>query len=128
MTGLRHLARKGRPWIAMIAAYAVALQMLLAAAVAGQMAAAAPGEASPICYGLTAPTDAPGHGDQAPVHQAACILCAAGLSSLPGHQPYGDLAPSYAGEGMVVGALARTVLPPSAPPSPRLSQGPPAIA
>jgi hypothetical protein len=128
MTGLRHLARKGRPWIAMIAAYAVALQMLLAAAVAGQMAAVAPGEASSICYGQTAPTDGPGHGDQAPVHQAACILCAAGLSSLPSHQPHGDFAPAYAGDGMVVRGFARTVLPPAAPPSPRLSQGPPAAA
>lgn len=128
MTGLRHFARKGRPWIAMIAAYAVALQMLLAAAVAGQTALAAPGDALPICYGAAATTDAPGHGDRTPVHPSACVLCAAGLSSLPGHPPHGELAPAHAREDVVVRGLAEIDLPPVAPPSPRLSRGPPATA
>jgi hypothetical protein len=111
----------------MAAAYAVALQMLLSAVVASQMAAAAPSGGFPICFGVTQPADAAGKGDLVPVHQASCILCTVGLSApvdftAPMAQPglaWTDVArPRPMGDPHVA----------QAPPSPRLSQGPPRIA
>lgn len=115
--------RKSRPWIAMIAAYAVALQMLLSAAVASQMAAA-PSGTSPICYGTVLTGDGAGQGDVMPVHQVSCVLCSVGLSAtvdlaLPA------FAPAYAGNGVVLALVVAAPNLPQAPPSPRLSQGPP---
>lgn len=110
----------------MIAAYAVALQMLLSAAVASQMAAAGL-SGSPICYGSVLNGDGHGQGDAVPLHQDSCILCGVGLSA-PVDMPVALIAPAYDGKGVVVaGATINTHLP-QAPPSPRLSQGPPRIA
>jgi hypothetical protein len=108
----------------MAAAYAVALQMLLSAAVASQMAATAPSGAFPICYGAVAGSDGTGQGDAALLHQASCVLCSVGLSA-PVDQAVAIVEPAYVGNGVIVeGVLARAHLP-QAPPSPRLSQGPP---
>jgi hypothetical protein len=115
--------RKSRPWIAMIAAYAVALQMLLSAAVASQMAAASPGT-SPICYGTVLAGDGAGQGDVMPVHQASCVLCSVGLSA-PVDMAVVSVAPVFCGKGIVVEAVSADAHLPQAPPSPRLSQGPP---
>jgi len=109
----------------MIAAYAVALQMLLSAAVAGQMAAAGP-SGSPICYGSILNGDGHGQGDAVPLHQASCILCAVGLSA-PVDTAVATIVPAYWGNGAVVEGVAISAHLPQAPPSPRLSQGPPRI-
>jgi len=127
VTRARHIQRKCRPWVAVAAAYAVALQMLLSAAVASQMAAAAPSGAFPICFGVVEPADAAGKGDLVPVHQASCILCTVGLSApvdlaAPGVRPGLAWADVVRPHPMGDPHLAQ------APPSPRLSQGPPQIA
>jgi hypothetical protein len=123
---MQQIQRKGRPWIAMIAAYALALQMLLSAAVASQIAATASEGMASLCYGSVIADDA-GSGDVVHLHQASCILCSVGLSASV------DLAatsvsPAYDGPGLPIAAPAATSHLPQAPPSPRLSQGPPWIA
>lgn len=108
----------------MIAAYAVALQMLLSAAVASQMAAAPSGSSAIICYGATLTGDMSGQGDVVVLHQASCILCSVGLSA-PVDPVAVILVPAYEGKGVVVESRAPSPSLPQAPPSPRLSQGPP---
>jgi len=110
----------------MIAAYAVALQMMLSAAVASQMAVAGPA-GSPICYGSTLSVDGSGPGDVVLLHQASCILCTVGLSA-PVDTPVRAVAPVDCGAGRVIERAASGAHLPQAPPSPRLSQGPPQIA
>ncbi len=122
MKNFSHLQRKGRPWIAMIAAYAVALQMLLTAAVAGQMAAAPPGS-SPICYGA-ALNDGEGQNGVMPLHQASCILCSMGLSTSVDPVVV-SVTPAYCCQDVVFEDQATSPSLAQAPPSPRLSQGPP---
>lgn len=107
----------------MIAAYAVALQMLLSAAVASQMAAA-PSGPGPICYGAALTTDGAGQDGVMPVHQASCILCSIGLSA-PVDLAVPSAAPAYCGKGVIVESRAANPSLAQAPPSPRLSQGPP---
>lgn len=122
MKNFSHLQRRGRPWIAMIAAYAVALQMLLTAAVAGQMAAA-PSGSSPICYGATL-TDGAGHAGVMPLHQASCILCSIGLSTSV-DLVVASVTPAYCWKDVFFEDHAASPSLAQAPPSPRLSQGPP---
>lgn len=124
VTHSSHLKRKSRPWIAMIAAYAVALQMLLSAAVASQMAAAAPSGASPICYGASLAGGGTGQGDAVLLHEASCILCSIGLSA-PVDLAVASVAPAYCVRCMIVEDVAASPSLAQAPPSPRLSQGPP---
>lgn len=107
----------------MIAAYAVALQMLLSAAVASQMAATGPSGSS-ICYGSVLNGEEHGQGDAVPLHQASCILCGVGLSD-PADIAVAAIAPVHDGKGIVVAGVAADTHLPQAPPSPRLSQGPP---
>lgn len=126
VTRIRHLQRKGRPWIAMIAAYAVALQMLLSAAVASQMAAA-PSGPGPICYGAAVTADGTGHDGTVPLHQPSCILCTVGLSA-PVDLAIPSVAPACFDKGVVVESYAVSPSLAQAPPSPRLSQGPPQTA
>jgi hypothetical protein len=123
VTHLRHIQRKSRPWIAMAAAYAVALQMLFSVAVASQMAAA-PAGTLPICYGTVANADGSGQGDAVLVHQVSCILCCVGLSG-PVDLAAVAVAPVYFGKGIAIQSVSATPRLPQAPPSPRLSQGPP---
>lgn len=122
MRNFSHLQRKGRPWIAMIAAYAVALQMLLTAAVASQMAAV-PSGSSPICYGA-ALTDGAGHDGVMPLHQASCVLCSIGLSASV-DPVVASVTPAYCCQDVVFEDQATSSSLAQAPPSPRLSQGPP---
>lgn len=122
MKNLSYLQRKGQPWVAMIAAYAVALQMLLTAAVAGQMAAAPPGS-SPICYGAALT-----HGEEqdgvTPLYQASCILCSVGLST-SADPVVASVTPAYCWKDVFFEDHAASPSLAQAPPSPRLSQGPP---
>lgn len=110
----------------MIAAYAVALQMLLSAAVASQIAAAAPEGMASLCYGSVI-ADETGQGDVVHVHQASCILCSVGLSA-PVDLTAASVSPAYEGAGLPIAAPSEAPHLPQAPPSPRLSQGPPRIA
>lgn len=123
MTNVSHLQRKSRPWIAMIAAYAIALQMLLTAAVASQNTAAPTGVFS-ICFGSGIDGQAPGQGDPVLLHQDACVLCCAGCS--------GSLAGAVAtaptvnvANGVVLAVHPHDLCLVPALPTPRLSQGPP---
>jgi hypothetical protein len=108
----------------MAAAYAVALQMLLSAAVASQMAAAAPSGGFPICYGVVLPGDGSDSSDLVPVHQASCILCTVGLSA-PVDLAAPAVTPVFAWADVVRPSPAADPVLAQAPPSPRLSQGPP---
>lgn len=110
----------------MIAAYAVALQMLLSAAVASQMAAAAPSGAFPTCYGVAQPADGPDDNGLVPVHQAACVLCTVGLSAPVDLTSTAE--PVFACKDVERPRLLRDAVLAQAPPSPRLSQGPPQTA
>jgi hypothetical protein len=123
----RHLKRKSRPWIALAAAYALALQMLLSLSIASQAAAAPDGV--PICSGLSADVSGNPINDKAggKVHPAPCILCGVGLSAPVDHTA-ANVAPAYAGHGLVKPYAPREVVHAQAPPSPRLSQGPPQTA
>lgn len=108
----------------MIAAYALALQMLVSGAAASQMAATASSGSFPICFGATVAADGTGQGDQTPIHQAPCIVCAAALAA-PVDIPHFDATPAYSGTGVVLAPNTAQVFLPAPPPSPRLSQGPP---
>jgi len=66
--------RRIRPWVALAAAYAVALQMVLTA-FGGPMHAAdgAAGDAYVLCLNSDGGSGDPG---QLPVHKSPCVLCA----------------------------------------------------
>jgi hypothetical protein len=66
-----------RPWIAMVAAYALALQVLLTGVAAGHFMAAGDASASSpfvICHGNGSPDDQELPG-KAPLAQSPCMLC-----------------------------------------------------
>jgi hypothetical protein len=113
-----------RPWVAMVAAYAVVLQMLFGIAVASVTAAAAGSSGDPfvICYGNRGvPVDNPIPADY-PRHKQHCILCsvAAPAAVLP------------AAAGSIVDGFVRwpaaSGFQPAQHRTPRLSQGPPQTA
>ena len=118
-----------RPWVAMVAAYAVVLQMLFAGiAVASVTAAAAGSSGDPfvICYGNRGvPVDNPIPADY-PRHEQHCILCSV---AAPAAVP-----PAAAGHGLdsIVDGFARWLAASGFQPAqhctPRLSQGPPRTA
>jgi hypothetical protein len=68
-----------RPWIAVVAVYALALQVLLSGLAAGHFMAAADasaGDLFAICHGAgTASPDDPQLPDKQPLPQAPCVLC-----------------------------------------------------
>lgn len=110
----------------MVAAYAVALQMLLSAAVASQMAAA-PDTTFPICFGVSLTANGADGSDRVPLHQASCILCTIGISA-PVDLDAPAIAPVVAWADIIQPRPAGDAIAAQAPPGPRLSQGPPAIA
>jgi hypothetical protein len=128
VTAFKHLKRKSRPWIALAAAYALALQMLLSLSIASQAAAAGP-DGMPICSSLSADASGDTADDKAggTIHAAPCILCSVGLSA-PVDQTAADVAPAYADHDAAQPHAPHDIVHAQAPPSPRLSQGPPLIA
>lgn len=114
----------------MAMAYALGWQMLLSAAMAGQMAGQMVGFASPgfapICANsLLLAEDAPQDGNETGLHQPPCILCGVGLSAQLSPPP--DLAaPTDRIESVSFRPRLVFILP-DAPPSPRSAQGPPAL-
>jgi hypothetical protein len=118
--------RKSRPWIAMAMAYALGWQMLLSAAMAGQMAGFASPGFVPICANsLLLAEDAPQDGNETGLHQLPCILCGVGLSAQL--SPPFDLAAPVDGIESVSFRPRLVFVLPEAPPSPRSAQGPPAL-
>jgi hypothetical protein len=80
---LRKIRRRVRPWIAMVAAYAFALQLLLTGVAAAQVAATGslPGDLLVICHsGDGQASDQDGTG-KTPLAQSPCALCT--LTSAP---------------------------------------------
>jgi hypothetical protein len=71
--------RRIRPWVAMVAAYALALQVLLSGVAAGHFMAAGDASASDlfvICHGAgVAWPDDQGLPDKQPLPQSPCVLC-----------------------------------------------------
>ena len=68
-----------RPWIAMVSAYALALQLLLSGVLASELVAAdnvSPGTQFYICHGSDGGADGEQDGaGKPPGHQAPCVLC-----------------------------------------------------
>lgn len=119
---LSYVVKFARPAVALTAAYALAMQVLLASVLAAGMAAVPPADASVICYGSA--SESGGKPAHAPTHRADCALsCAQGFSPvaiLP------DVSPTFiftAGEAIEPARVAVFILPPR--PSPKLAQGPP---
>ena len=79
MSRLRNARIRLRPWIAMAAAYAFALQILLSGVLTSQLAAADNGSAGGqffICHGSDgSPDDGLGGAGQPQGHQPPCLLC-----------------------------------------------------
>lgn len=72
-----------RPWVAMVAAYAVGLQLLFTGVVASHMVAGAPMSADPFVTCLGGGDSGVGDQDRSgrPVHQPSCVLCAVTVTS-----------------------------------------------
>jgi hypothetical protein len=116
----------GRPWIAMILAYVLALQAIFAALVGAQHAVAASGstDVAVICFGMGA-AQADDEDGTAPqrLHQGSCTVCAfGGMPALEAVVAFA-LAPSSAAPldhpRIAAGPAAIRLR------TPRLSQGPP---
>jgi len=114
--------------IALVAAYAFAIQTMLLAVVGVERALAqsASTDFSVICFG----NGAPGSHDSGPVkrlHDAPCVLCGFVLAAAP-DVPSSAAAPAFRAASRVAYALALALAPAASLHTPRLSQGPPAIA
>jgi len=121
---LSYSMKLARPVVALAAAYAVALQILLASVMAAGMAMA-PAADGFICYSSGNTSDS---GNQRPSHApglADCALaCAQGLSAGAILPP--DILPALAsamGRPLVQAAVTDVILSPCL--SPKLAQGPP---
>ena len=125
MDSRRHRVRM-RPWIAMVAAYAVALQLLLSGFVASHSLIALSGnDPAVICFGV----DTDGSGSpQTPGtqqdHSTCCLLCIAWSGGLPPRSNDAIAAPRHVDRAGRP-AIARTDLVAPRHSSPRQSQGPP---
>lgn len=115
-----------RAWVALMAAYAFALQMLFTGMIAAQSAAAAPADPFAICYSSDKATDG-GHNTGAPVAHQTCIVCTVA--------PGASLPPAVVHPIVFRFSVAVTFQPAVAPPdianrshTPRSSQGPPQTA
>jgi hypothetical protein len=109
-------------WVAAMAAYAVALQMLLTGVPAAQgKAAAGQSDRFTICKG-SGETPRGGHG-QSPIDHSSCVLCVAStpLAVPPDAQPV--VFRSDAGVGAAW--IARSPVIADRPHTPRSAQGPP---
>jgi hypothetical protein len=110
----------------MVAAYAVALQLVLTGVVASHMVAGAPMSADPFVTCLGGVDSGVGDQDRSdgPVHQPACVLCAVTIASpatlspvaIGILQPDRDIFDQWPVLPAAVAAKHRT---------PKLSQGPP---
>lgn len=113
--------------IGVVAAYALALQMLLAGMAGAQMAAADPAGLSVLCY-TTGDSSESGHGKTgAPVHHVTCVVC----SVAPLAPPLPETAtPAVFRVGLTTAYVsARHVAAPTERQhNPKSSQGPPQTA
>jgi hypothetical protein len=125
---LSYSMKLARPVVALAAAYALALQILLASAVAAGMAMAPAADGLVICYGSGTTSDS---GNQRPSHSpgfADCALaCAQGLSATAILPPDVSPAPVFIlARQLEQAPAADFILSPR--PSRKLAQGPPQIA
>ena len=126
-----HIGRaRLRPWVALLAAYAVVLQMLFTGIAASHVTAAGAGSNGDpfvICYGNRGvPIDNPIPADY-PFHEHHCVLCSVAA------EPAGVLsaAAGYSFSSIVDGFVrwpTASGFPPAQHCTPRLSQGPPQTA
>jgi hypothetical protein len=121
-------ARRAKPWVAMVLAYAVALQILLTSVLVSQnvgaLISADPARINIICFGA----GGDGAADQGNANHAArqdcCVLCNGIVGPIlpAANVPLSRI--SYA--GAIVSYIAPDRAAPVVPqPTPRLSQGPP---
>jgi hypothetical protein len=116
-----------RAWVAVAAAYALALQVILGGILATQMVAAAvaaPADPFVICYGGTPAADHENSG--APVNHAACLVCA--LASFAPPLPESATVVSRHEVAAYFAAIAISPAKPRRLHDPRSSQGPPQAA
>ncbi|WP_257170463.1 DUF2946 family protein [Bradyrhizobium sp. SRS-191] len=127
MARRRQTANWARRAVGILAAYLIALQMVLAGAMSAQMAAAAANDLGVIC------TDADGtvHGTSAPdsavLHKDFCAVCAFSAHAAPVPTPVVAMLVRSAGE-LRLASFAAWAARDSRLREPRLSQGPPAYA
>jgi hypothetical protein len=115
--------------IAIVAAYAVALQMLMGAVIGAQAGAALPSDAFVICFGNGGAQDAPGqHNNPTLDHDLCARLCAQAMTAAADVPPATPVV-SLLLLGEQIAVSPRPVPLRLAPqPSPRRAQGPPQIA
>jgi DUF2946 family protein len=132
MWQLSRARRRVRPWIAMVAAYALALQVLLSGVAAGHFMAAGDASASDlfvICHGSGSNTpdnqDLP---DKSQLPQSPCVLCT--LTKAPS-----AILPSGHGIAIVAAIMVSTAVPkddgriiPFDSPTGQYQRGPPTTA
>jgi hypothetical protein len=116
---------KLRTWVALVAAYAFALQAILTGLATAQMTAAAGGDLSAICLSMGGDGEKPA---SAPLsHQSCVVVCATTAAvSLPA-QAVAFIAPQF-GAAIEFGGLTERAAHVSHVHSPRSSQGPPSVA
>lgn len=118
-----------KPLVAMAAAYAVVLQVFLSAFVVTQAQAAHPADALVICYGNSGTSDDTST-QQKPSRDAhiACMMMCAQMMASAVDLPTTVCLAFVFNSGKRLGLPATAGLQIAAPPSPRMSQGPPQIA
>ncbi len=126
MAGARHRRQGSRPWIAMILAYVVAIQAMLAATVGVQHAVAASSSNDPavICFGMGAMSATADDPALQRLHQPPCTICALAFGTALPPEIVAFLLPRPVANPVAHRSLDAILLP-VAERTPRLSQGPP---
>ncbi|CCE01631.1 DUF2946 family protein [Bradyrhizobium sp. STM 3809] len=128
MNRRRHTANWTRRAVSILAAYLIALQMVLAGAMSAQMAAAASSDAGMICAemdgGMAHDGGVPSHGI---VHKDFCAVCAFAAHAAPVPAPVVATLVRSARE-LRLASFAAWAARDTRLREPRLSQGPPANA
>lgn len=116
-----------RSLIGLLASQLLVLQFFLAGVVATQMAFQPSTDAFVICHGNGQDSSSQPDKPDAPVHHAACTICAfaAHAGTMPADTPQVVVLDALA---MVVGNVTPLAIAPSEQHSPRTSQGPPLSA
>ncbi|MGJ5205699.1 DUF2946 family protein [Bradyrhizobium sp. HKCCYLR20261] len=127
MTRRRGTAHWARRTVGILAAYLIALQMVLAGAMSAQMAAAAANDLGVICTDIDGTVHGTSAPDSAVLHKDFCAVCAFAAHAAPVPTPVAALLLRSASE-LRLASFAAWAARDSRLREPRLSQGPPANA